>query len=75
MVPVVARSLVDLAAVILNFFGFIALYTEVQTKMEKINTTQYIPKQNRNGCNEPMINCRLVLFIGLDILVFKGYTG
>lgn len=63
VVPAVARSLEDFAAVMLNFFGFIALYTEVQTKIEKISTTQYIPTQNRNGCNEPIINCRLVLFM------------
>jgi hypothetical protein len=63
VVPAVARSLEDFTAVILNFFGFIALYTEVQTKMEKISTTQYMPKQNRNGCKEPMISWRLVLFM------------
>jgi hypothetical protein len=63
VVPAEARSLVDFTAVMLNFFGFIALYTEVHTKMEKINTTQYIPTQNRNGCKEPMISWRLVLFM------------
>jgi hypothetical protein len=52
-----------LTAETLNFLGFIALYTEVQTKIEKINTTQYMPKQNSRGCNEPIISWRLVLFM------------
>ena len=56
VVPAVGRALLLLAAEILNFFGFIALYTEVQTKIEKINTTQYMPKQNSRGCNEPIIS-------------------
>lgn len=56
VVPVLTRSLLLLAAETLNFFGFIALYTDVQTKIEKINTTQYMPKQNSRGCNEPIIS-------------------
>jgi hypothetical protein len=44
----------DLPAIVGYFCGFIALNRDVQTNTEKIRTTQYIPTQNRKGCNEPM---------------------
>jgi hypothetical protein len=37
---------------------------DVQIKIEKINTTKYMPTQNNNGWSEPMMSCFLELDIG-----------
>jgi hypothetical protein len=47
------------------FLGLNALYTEEQINTEKISTTQYMPTQKRNGCNEPNTSCLLVFFIAI----------
>lgn len=54
-----------------DFFGFSARYSDEQTKIEKIRTTQYMPTQNKSGCREPIMSWRLGLFMdkildGLD---------
>jgi len=71
VVPTGSVDWLDFSVIAGYFLGLNALYTEEQINTEKINTTQYMPTQKRNGCNEPNTSCLLVFFIEIKITFFE----